>query len=174
MVGRGAWAPRRCRVYTGLCLPVAGTCACLRGHPVGGGKGSLSGMQFEYLEPSTMKILGRKFSDKSEIETKQSCVRCVCKQEHGKTNSDITGVPEACIVKGQEAQSNVPRVLYLRGGRALSPPTPVNLQSPARKSRGKVRAIGGALVLQLKTCPCLLDTCPQQITAPQLTRLWKG
>lgn len=55
------------------------------------------------------------------IETKQSCVRCVCKQEHGKTNSDITGVPEACRVKGQEAQSNVPGVLYLRGGGALSP-----------------------------------------------------
>lgn len=53
-------------VYIGLCLPVAGTWARLRGHPVGGGKGSLGGMQFEYLQQSTMKILGRKFSDKSE------------------------------------------------------------------------------------------------------------
>lgn len=52
------------------------------GHPVRkqGGKGSLSGMQFEYLEPNTMKILERKFSDKSEANKTKAIIRYLCLQ----------------------------------------------------------------------------------------------
>ena len=47
------------------------------GHPVRkqGGKGGLSGMRFEYLEPSTMKILERKFSDRSEANKTKAIIR---------------------------------------------------------------------------------------------------
>lgn len=38
------------------------------------GKGSVRGMQFEYLEPRTMKILERKFSDKSETNKAKAII----------------------------------------------------------------------------------------------------
>lgn len=65
MGGLGAWAQGPWRVHTQLWLPIGARCAPLLGHPVGGGKGSLSGMQFEYLEPSGRRISERKFNDKS-------------------------------------------------------------------------------------------------------------
>lgn len=75
MGGTGAWAPRPWSIHTGPWLPIEA--AGVRpscGHPVGGGKGSLSGMPFGYLEPSARRTSERKFNDKSETNKTKAII----------------------------------------------------------------------------------------------------
>lgn len=82
MVGLEAWAPRPtqgcgCPLQANE-APSFPSCACLlwASSGEGGGKGNLSvsGMGFEYLEPSTIKILERTFSDKSETNKTKAII----------------------------------------------------------------------------------------------------
>ena len=140
MAGLGAWAPRPRGSHTGLWCPWG---FFLPGHPARrqGGNGSLSGVQFGDLEPSTMKILESLAISRKLMKLKQSFISCASREERGKAASDVRDARRL-----SEQNSRACRFL----SRSASPegwsdparPHPRPVGFPRRKGEGSGRSAG--------------------------------